>query len=111
MSDAIIAALITGACAIIAQIFISAKSTRELFSKLSEQSQLADAELDKKLEKFQAVTNEKIDELSRRVEKHNNVVERVYKLEQDTAVQAEKIKVANNRLNDLEKPLDSRLGT
>lgn len=92
MPDSIIVALITGACAVVSQIIISAKSTGELYQKLREQSQLADAELDKKLEKFQAVTNEKIDELSRRVEKHNNVVERVYKLERDTAVQGEQIK-------------------
>lgn len=102
MSEAIIVALITGACAVISQIVISAKSTKELFSKLSEQSQLADAELDKKLEKFQAVTNEKIDELSRRVEKHNNVVERVYKLEQETAVQTEQIKTMNGRIDSFE---------
>lgn len=102
MNVAIIAALITGGCTIAAQIFISARSTRELFSKLSEQSQLADANLEAKLGQFQAVTNEKIDELSRRVEKHNNVVERVYKLEQETAVQTEQIKIANHRIDDLE---------
>lgn len=45
----------------------------------------------------------KLNELTRRVDKHNNVVERVYKLEQNTAVMDEQIKVANHRIDDLEK--------
>lgn len=102
MSEAVIVALITGGCAVISQILISVKSTNELFAKINEQSKLADAELDKKIGEYQAATNEKIEELSRRVEKHNNVIERVYKLEQDTAVQTEQIKVANNRIKNLE---------
>lgn len=44
----------------------------------------------------------KLDELSKRVDKHNNVVERTYKLEERTEIQEEKIKVANNRIKDLE---------
>ncbi len=45
----------------------------------------------------------KIDELTRRVDKHNSVIERTYKLEEQTALQEEKIKVANHRIDDLEK--------
>ncbi len=45
----------------------------------------------------------KIDELSKRVDKHNSVIERVYKLEQDEAVIEEQIKVANHRIEDLEQ--------
>ena len=44
----------------------------------------------------------KIDELTKRVDKHNNVIERVYKLEQNEAVLDEQIKVANHRIDDLE---------
>lgn len=44
----------------------------------------------------------KIDELSKRVDKHNNVVERMYHLEEDQAVMQEQIKVANHRIADLE---------
>jgi hypothetical protein len=47
----------------------------------------------------------KIEELTKRVDKHNNVIERVYKLEQHEAVTDEQIKVANNRIKDLEKAL------
>jgi hypothetical protein len=49
------------------------------------------------------LTNYRIEQLEKEVQKHNNLVERVYKLEQDTAVQEEKIAVANHRIDDLEK--------
>ena len=45
----------------------------------------------------------KIDELTKRVDKHNNVIERTYKLEELTTLQEEKIKVANHRIDDLEQ--------
>lgn len=47
-------------------------------------------------------TNEKITELSNRVEKHNGVIERVYHLEDSDKLLEEKISVANHRLADLE---------
>lgn len=45
----------------------------------------------------------RIEQLEKRVDKHNNVIERVYKLEQEAAVVDEKIAVANNRIADLER--------
>ena len=45
----------------------------------------------------------KLSELTKRVDKHNNVIERTYKLEELTAIQEEKIKVANHRIEDLER--------
>ena len=48
-------------------------------------------------------TRNDITTLSTRVEKHNNVIERVYSLETKAAVFEEKMKVANHRLDDLEK--------
>lgn len=50
-----------------------------------------------------AIIDLKIDELSNRVEKHNNVIERTYKLEQESAIHTEQIKVANHRIEDLER--------
>ena len=44
----------------------------------------------------------KLNELTKRVDKHNGVIERTYKLEQDSALHEEKIKVANNRIKDIE---------
>lgn len=51
----------------------------------------------------QAVTNTKIDELTKHVEKHNKVIERVYQLEKDDEVEKEQIKVINHRIEDLEE--------
>lgn len=41
--------------------------------------------------------------IEKKLDKHNNVVERVYKLEQDQAVIMEKQSVANHRIYDLEE--------
>jgi len=45
----------------------------------------------------------RIEKLEEKVNKHNQVIERTYKLEEDTAVLDEKIKVANHRIDDLER--------
>ena len=44
----------------------------------------------------------KLNELTKRVEKHNNVIERVYELEKHEEVFEEQIKVVNHRIKDLE---------
>lgn len=44
----------------------------------------------------------RIEQLEKKVEKHNNVVERVFSLEKHEAVMEEEIKVANHRIDDLE---------
>ena len=59
--------------------------------------------IENKLVVAQAVTDTKIDELKSQVEKHNKVIERVYKLEKLDEVEQEKIKVINHRIEDLEK--------
>ena len=48
------------------------------------------------------LTNYRIEQLEKKVEKHNNVIERVYNLEKHEAVMEEEIKVANHRIDDLE---------
>ncbi len=49
------------------------------------------------------LTNYRIQQLEEKVEKHNKVIERVYNLEKHEAVMDEEIKVANHRIDDLEK--------
>lgn len=44
----------------------------------------------------------KLGELTKAVEKHNGVIERVYLLEKQEAIYEEKIEVINHRLKDLE---------
>lgn len=50
-----------------------------------------------------ALIDYRLEQLEKKVDKHNSVVERTYKLEELTALQEEKIKVANHRIEDLEK--------
>ncbi len=81
MTEAVIVAMITGACAIVAQIVIARQSSKDLYAKL---------------DKSQAVTDTKIDELTREVREHNNFARRMPVIE-------EQIKVINHRIDDLEK--------
>lgn len=48
------------------------------------------------------LTNYRIEQLEKKVEKHNNTIERTYDLEEKEAVIEEKIKVINHRIDDLE---------
>lgn len=45
----------------------------------------------------------RIEQLEKKVEKHNQVVERTYNLEKIAAVLSEDLKVANHRIDDLER--------
>lgn len=49
------------------------------------------------------LTNYRIEQLEKKVDKHNTVIERTYKLEETQAVIQEQIKVANHRIGDLER--------
>ena len=49
------------------------------------------------------LTSYRLEQLEKKVEVHNKVIDRVYKLEERTELQEEKIKVANHRIEDLEK--------
>lgn len=49
------------------------------------------------------LTNYRIEQLEKKVDKHNTVIERTFKLEEAQAVLTEQIKVANRRIEDLER--------
>ena len=88
MASAIIVALITASASVICQIIISTSNR-----KSTQQTQYDS----------QKLLEYKIDKLSERVDKHNNLIERTYKLEEDSRLLDEKIKVANHRIDDLER--------
>lgn len=85
MSEAIIVAIITGGLSLIG-VIVSNDHT----------AQSMDKSMDAKLDKQQAVTETKLEELTREVRAHNNFAQRIPVLE-------EQIKVANHRIEDLEK--------
>lgn len=88
MSDAVIVGLL----ALLGTIFTAVWQNKKLGDDFQKRSELADA----RLEKAQAVTDEKIETLTREVREHNNFARRVPVIE-------EQIKVANHRIEDLER--------
>ena len=81
MSDAVISALITGGLALLGVIITVWASN---------------SKLQHKIELSQAVTDTKLEELTREVREHNNFARRV-------PVMEEQIRVVNHRISDLEK--------
>lgn len=49
------------------------------------------------------MTNYRLGQLEKKVEKHNSLIDRTYNLEERITLNEEKIKVANHRLDDLER--------
>ncbi len=49
------------------------------------------------------LTSYRLQKLEEKVDKHNQVIDRVYRLEQHGAVVDEELKVANHRIADLEE--------
>lgn len=49
------------------------------------------------------LTNFRLEQLEKKVEKHNGVVERTFRLEEAEHLTEEKIKVINHRIDDLEE--------
>ena len=52
--------------------------------------------------KTKALLAYRLERLEERVNKHNNLVERTYRIEEEQEIIKEKIKVANHRIDDLE---------
>lgn len=49
------------------------------------------------------LTNYRIEQLEKKQDKHNSLIERVYHIEQHNAVFDEEMKVVNHRIKDLEE--------
>ena len=84
----IISAIISAAAAIVVSIIKSNFQHKKLLAEL---------------EKHDEMNAYRIEQLEKKVDKHNNLVERTYRLEQAQSLTDEKIKVANHRIDDLER--------
>ena len=60
-------------------------------------------EVEKKHSETISLITYRLDELSDRVDKHNQLIEHTYELEKKAELAEEKIKVANHRIDDLER--------
>ena len=92
MNDAIIAALIAGGAAIIGNIITARKSSQEMAHKL----EINQLEITNKLKTQQAVTDTKIEELTREVRAHNNFAQRMPVVES-------KVATLNDTVHELQK--------
>lgn len=92
MSEAIIVAVITGGLSLIGVLIANRRSSAELYARLDKQSELSD----EKIKRDIAVVQTRIDELTREVRAHNDFAQRVPVIE-------EQIRVANHRIEDLER--------
>lgn len=73
--------IIVAALSLLGTVITVWAANKHTLAELDKKSELSDAKIDAKLERHQAVTDTKIDELTRQVEKHNSMIERTYKLE------------------------------
>lgn len=73
--------IIVAALSLLGTVITVWAANKHTLAELDKKSELSDANIDAKLERHQAVTDTKIDELTRQVEKHNSMIERTYKLE------------------------------
>ena len=74
-------AIVVSIVTLIGTIITVASGNKKTLQALQEQSKIDDLKLEAKLKEFKAVTETKIDELTRKVEKHNNLIERMYQVE------------------------------
>ena len=91
MSDAVI----VGVLSLVGVIFTAIWQNRKLTSDFEKRTELADARMDAKLDKHMAVTDTKLEELTREVREHNGFARRVPVLEKE-------VEVINHRIKDLE---------
>lgn len=92
MSETVLSALIAGGVTLAVCLINNLFQQKRLADKVSQQQRQTASLLEYKL-----------DELTKKVEQHNRLVERMYHMEETSALQAEKLKVANHRIEDLEK--------
>lgn len=92
MSDAVI----VGILSLLGVIFTAIWQNKKLGDDFEKRSELADAAMNEKISVYAAKTDAKIDALTNSVNEHNQFARRVPVLE-------EQMKVANHRIEDLEK--------
>ncbi len=86
MSEAVLTALITGGLSVVGVVITNLAANRKMQYEIKQN---------------QAVTETKIEELTREVREHNNFAHRVPVLEN-------KVKVADHRLDDIEEELKGK---
>lgn len=92
MSSEIVVGMITAASAVICQVIIAYAGRKA-------------GQVER--EENQRLIVYRLEQLENKVTLHNNVIDRVYKLEQQAEVEKEKMAVANHRIDDLERKVET----
>lgn len=85
--ETIISAVISAAAAIVVCLISSNAQNKKVLANM---------------DKHNSLQAYKLEQLTKTVDKHNKVIERVYELEKSDKVEKEQIKVINHRIEDLE---------
>lgn len=92
---AVLVAVVTGIFALAGQIVLSRSSNQKMLNEIQKRSEITDVKIEGQIEKMQDVWGLKLTQLTESVEKHNRFAERIPVLE-------EKIRVMENRLDEIE---------
>ena len=94
----ILAGIFSATAAIIVAVIQSKSQHKAASTQAKAQHDAVLAEMDKR----DALQAQRLDQLEKKMDKHNQLMERTFALERRADLQEEKIKVANHRLDDLE---------
>ena len=87
----VLVAVVTGAFSLCGAVIAGKRQTKDLADQL-----------DKNQAVFEAVVTTKMDVLTRKVEAHNNLIERTYKLEAESLRHGDELKRLNARIAEME---------
>lgn len=88
MTEAIIVAIVTGGLSLLGVVLTNRQAAKDIDAKLAER---------------QSITETKLNTLTEEVRKHNGFAERIPTVEGQLKLLDERIRVANHRIEDLEK--------
>lgn len=101
--ESIIVALITSGMTLIGVVITVASSGRKQRAERQEDLASQQASISAELDKYRAATDTKIDALKEAVEKHNGVIERTYKLEEQNKTLFKNCEVMSEQINEASK--------
>ena len=99
MTEAIVVAIITAAVTLSVCLINNHYQQKMIL----DQHNAVLVEADRKHDETINMIDYKLEQLTKRVDKHNNVVERLYHVEQQLGLDEKELEVANHRIKDLEK--------
>ena len=88
MTEGVIIAIITGVCSLVGVVVTVIMGNKKTAATVKEQTDL---------------TLYRIEQLEKKQDKHNNVIDRLYVVEEKVDILIERQKTANHRIDDLEE--------